>query len=1054
MPLVRLTASEEYFLISFDAEGSERREADGTMLSERVLKLLADPTSGYTDVFLMSHGWKGDLPAAREQYDAWVKTMADEVVGRERIRARLPSFKPLMIGLHWPSLPFGDENIAATPVTVLGGAGGTLALAAVDAVAAGTANTPASRHAIHELLAFARSTNTPQLSVEAKAAYAVLVEEVRAGASGDNGVGLDDLPADPQAIIDASVAGIPPAGARGRVLGSSGDLSDLILTPVRQLSFWAMKDRARRFGETGARALLEALASRAAVAGQRIHLMGHSFGCIVVSAAVAGPGPAGGIPVDTLFLVQGALSLWAFADEIPMAPGTPGYLRRVLDGDGLVRGVVVATQSRFDRAVGTFYPIGARVGRQLVLGSGDLPKYGGIGTFGIRGVARARDLSILPTGSGYAFETKTVYNIESSQIIKSGGGFAGAHSDIAHPEVALVLWEAVRCTMPAVRMEPPLPAASGQPAAIRQYRGGLLGRAEVSPAAPAGKNFRGFSRPAAPATNSMLSAPGQRGATVDAKAETQPARKRWVNAELDRDPTHDPLAVGYWYTLKVDIALDARISSAVVFEGEDAFPEGERDIIVTVQVASSDFDVARDAGTLRIGREGPSFQPALFGVSPLRNGACTLQVTLHRDGNFIQQLTVAVEVGKPSAMFVTTVGRPVSAATAIQPRDIGISLSPYGSGYECVVWGSVAARATLPVSQAQLAEAVDTYRRSLLKVVGYEKRFGDLPFQFGIDIPAEAQDDALEIMAGAGARLFQKLFYAPAAGSDSHDLGDFLRRELGQGGPLKKLQVLTREVPIPWACLYLGDVRTRESLRWDKFIGFSHVVEQIPLQPNLLVSNSDVPSDKPKLSVSLNVNTKIDGSMQLDVVAAQEAYWAQAEAGRRIAVKRRETKREILDAMNDEALDDQVLYFYCHAETAALGDAGGPDGSSLELTDDKLTLGELALLAPAERPLKGMPLVFINACESAALSPAFYDGFVPYFMAKGARGVVGTECNTPALFAKDFAQRFFDRFLNGESVGTAFLSLRQEYLVAHRNPLGLLYAVHCDGDTRISPAPA
>ena len=40
--------------------------------------------------------------------------------------------------------------------------------------------------------------------------------------------------------------------------------------------------------------------------------------------------------------------------------------------------------------------------------------------------------------------------------------------------------------------------------------------------------------------------------------------------------------------------------------------------------------------------------------------------------------------------------------------------------------------------------------------------------------------------------------------------------------------------------------------------------------------------------------------------------------------------------------------------------------------------------------------------KSAELSPAFYDGFVPYFMSKGARGVVGTvEDLVPILIGQD-----------------------------------------------------
>ena len=45
--------------------------------------------------------------------------------------------------------------------------------------------------------------------------------------------------------------------------------------------------------------------------------MGHSFGCIVASATVAGPAAQRVLPrpVDSLFLVQGALSLWAYCQR-------------------------------------------------------------------------------------------------------------------------------------------------------------------------------------------------------------------------------------------------------------------------------------------------------------------------------------------------------------------------------------------------------------------------------------------------------------------------------------------------------------------------------------------------------------------------------------------------------------------------------------------------------------------------------------------------------------------------------------------------------------------
>src|SRR4029078_10680915 len=196
----------------------------------------------------------------------------------------------------------------------------------------------------------------------------------------------------------------------------------------------------------------------------------------------------------------------------------------------------------------------------------------------------------------------------------------------------------------------------------------------------------------------------------------------------------------------------------------------------------------------------------------------------------------------------------------------------------------------------------------------------------------------------------------------------------------------------------------------------------------------------------------IDAQLGITVVADQQAYWADAKANRqRVGLTPRAPRADVVHALADAATADQLLYFYCHAESAGLADPGGPDASALVLSDAKVTLGELALDAPTSTPLAGKPLVFINACESAELSPAFYDGFVPYFMAKGARGVIGTQCKTPALFAAEWAERFFDRFLGGEALGDAFLGLRQDFLNQYGNPLGLMYAVHCDGDTQIQP---
>jgi hypothetical protein len=90
-------------------------------------------------------------------------------------------------------------------------------------------------------------------------------------------------------------------------------------------------------------------------------------------------------------------------------------------------------------------PWAAGAKQQVTFAPGELPKYGAIGAFGIQGPgADAKNVMILGPERAYDFEPGKIYNIDSSRVINVGGGFSGAHSDIAKPEVAHAVWEATR----------------------------------------------------------------------------------------------------------------------------------------------------------------------------------------------------------------------------------------------------------------------------------------------------------------------------------------------------------------------------------------------------------------------------------------------------------------------------------------------------------------------------------------------------------------------------------------------------------------------------------
>ncbi len=272
------------------------------------------------------------------------------------------------------------------------------------------------------------------LPPEVVAAYNTLNHESGMGSEGEGGdPGSDREPFDSEAIYENA--------ASDSVSYGGIDFSGL-LSPLRTMSFWKMKDRARKFGEGAGATLLARL--QTAAPNARFHLMGHSFGCIVVSAILGGAAKMVR-PVDSATLAQGALSLWSYCDAIPTAKGKSGYFRKIV-AEGRVKGPMITTQSEFDSAVGRWYPLAAGVAQQVVFGGpGELPKYGAVGTFGLQGLGdKAVEVTIKDVDHDYGFQPGYFYNIESSGVIKNGGGTSGAHSDIAHPEVAHAVWEAAR----------------------------------------------------------------------------------------------------------------------------------------------------------------------------------------------------------------------------------------------------------------------------------------------------------------------------------------------------------------------------------------------------------------------------------------------------------------------------------------------------------------------------------------------------------------------------------------------------------------------------------
>ncbi|GGV02620.1 alpha/beta hydrolase [Streptomyces spectabilis] len=164
--------------------------------------------------------------------------------------------------------------------------------------------------------------------------------------------------------------------------------------------------------------------------GQRLHLVGHSFGCRLLCEAVqwaaAPPGgtlgwstpapPGRPFTVDSMLLFQMAAPRDAFATTFTRLAGAP------------LRGPVVATYAQGDRATG-FWHLRAE-------------KRAGIGHAGI-GTAPAPVSGIRMRGTDDAYPLAVLdhrfVSVDASHVFVRGRGPAGAHSDHLRPESAHLL---------------------------------------------------------------------------------------------------------------------------------------------------------------------------------------------------------------------------------------------------------------------------------------------------------------------------------------------------------------------------------------------------------------------------------------------------------------------------------------------------------------------------------------------------------------------------------------------------------------------------------------
>lgn len=431
-----------YFPVEFTKDGNAAYSAQEDALIAGLKEQAA------TDLLVISHGWNNDMDEAQNLYNAFF-TQFRQALNQPNVPV-FPKRTFAVLGVLWPSKKFADTQLipsgaagAVSPITL------ELLAAALDRLH-GTFDAPGADAVLEEakqLLPYLEDKATAREDFADKLRSVLPQEEkspdvdaAKAFFELRGDVLMDHLSKPFPAALLAPTTPAGPAAAIGtspvvHLAGLSQFFGGVLagaLNLLNYTTYYQMKERAGTVGRLGLHTVLKRVVKEAPL---KLHLMGHSFGGRVVTAASAGPEGEAVLPVSTLMLLQAAFSHYGFSDNYD---GTnAGFFRRVVT-DQAVAGPILITHSVRDTAVGTMYPLASMLAHQVGAALGDAnDKYGGMGRNGAQKTPEATEDFLLGPNEKYVFAGGKIYNLNADAIIEE-------HSDICHLEVANALLQAIR----------------------------------------------------------------------------------------------------------------------------------------------------------------------------------------------------------------------------------------------------------------------------------------------------------------------------------------------------------------------------------------------------------------------------------------------------------------------------------------------------------------------------------------------------------------------------------------------------------------------------------
>jgi len=247
------------------------------------------------------------------------------------------------------------------------------------------------------------------------------------------------------------------------------------------------------------------------------------------------------------------------------------------------------------------------------------------------------------------------------------------------------------------------------------------------------------------------------------------------------------------------------------------------------------------------------------------------------------------------------------------------------------------------------------------------------------------------------------------------------------------------------ACPY-ENTHTRNTICPFGFWGFKHIIEQLPSMPKgrdvqrtIKVSNRPITL---LAALSLDLDSKLSDSHLREL---------ETKLSSTVKIVPYRSRKEIETALSQPKLE--LVYFYCHGGRLELPGSDSPTPFLGIGKEERLTTTDLVTWSfdwETGHWVDTSPLVFINGCHTAEITPDSLVNFVDTFVGVYAAGVIGTEIVLDQRIANEAAATFFYYFKDQKcSVGRALQQVRRTFLLKG-NLLGLVYTPYCSVDLHLS----